>query len=201
MGKLSGKKVAILATDGFEQSELEKPLEVLAREGAVVEVVAPEAGKIKGWSHKEWGDSVKVDKTLAEATADEYDAVVLPGGVMNPDALRANPDAVNFVREMFASGKPTCAICHGPWTLVETGLLEGRTMTSYKTLKTDLQNAGAFWVDREVVIDHGLVTSRSPEDLPAFTQAMVEEIADGPYAVRVLGGRAFDAAGSPVSRR
>lgn len=197
MGKLSGKTVAILATHGFEQSELETPLEVLKREGAKVDVISPRAGKITGWSKRDWGGSVKVDKALADANADDYDAIVLPGGVMNPDTLRADPEAVAFVREVFASGKPTCAICHGPWTLVETGLLEGRTVTSYKTLKTDLRNAGAYWVDREVVIDHGLVTSRSPEDLPAFTRAMVEEIAGGTHLLRDAHG-AFDAP-SPTS--
>jgi len=199
MSKLSGKKVAILATHGFERSELEKPLEALIAEGAEVEVVSLEAGKIRGWSKRDWSGSVKVDKTLADVTADEYDALVLPGGVMNPDTLRGDRAAVEFVTAIFASGKPTCAICHGAWTLIETGLLEGRAMTSYKTLKSDLQNAGAYWVDREVVIDHGLVTSRSPDDLPAFTKAMIEEIAEGRHALCDEHG-AFDAPASPSRR-
>ncbi len=182
MEKLSGKKVAVLATNGFEQSELQTPVEALKQEGAQVDIVSLEAGNIKGWKEKNWGNEVQVDKTVNEVTSDEYDALVLPGGVMNPDKLRMNKGAVDFVNGFMQEGKPVAAICHGPWTLIETGALKGRTLTSYPSLRTDLENAGATWVDEEVHVDNGLVTSRTPKDLPAFCKKMVEEIREGVHA-------------------
>jgi protease I len=166
--KLQGKKVAILAADGFEQSELEKPMEVLLEEGATVSILSLKKGSIKGWNDKNWGDEFQVDAAINESNSGEYDALVLPGGVMNPDQLRTNGTAVAFVSDFIKAGKPVAAICHAPWTLIETGRLQGRTLTSYASVKTDLLNAGANWVDEEVVVDNGLVTSRSPKDLPAF---------------------------------
>lgn len=182
--KLSGKRIAILATDGFEQSELIEPLERLKEEGATVEIVAPQSGEIRGWNKTEWGDTISVDRTVDEITASDYDALVLPGGVMNPDKLRMNPRAVALVREIFESGKPLGAICHGPWLLVEAEVVEGRLVTSYPSLQTDLRNAGAEWVDEEVVVDEGLVTSRAPGDLPAFCDRLVEEISEGKHEIR-----------------
>jgi protease I len=176
---LTGKKVAILATDGFEQDELLSPLDALKDAGAETEVVSPKEGKIKGWKNTDWGKKVKVDVTLAEANADAYDALVLPGGVMNPDHLRRDPAALEFVKSFFRAGKPVGAICHGPWTLIDAGVVRGRKMTSYETIQTDLKNAGAEWVDQEVVVDNGLVTSRKPDDLPAFNAKLIEEIAEG----------------------
>jgi protease I len=177
---LQGKRIAILATDGFEQSELMEPRKALDAAGAHTEIVAPKDGKIKGWNHTDWGESVKVDKTLDHANASEYDALILPGGVMNPDRLRMEPKAVEFVQSFVASGKTIAAICHGPWTLLETGALKGRTVTSWPSLKTDLQNVGAHWVDKEVVTDRQFITSRKPDDLPAFNRAVIESIAHGP---------------------
>lgn len=177
--KLEGKKVAILATNGFEQSELEKPLNALKEAGATVHVVSPEKGKIKSWKEKNWGDEFTVDVILDEAKADDYDALVLPGGVINPDQLRVNEKAVKFAGSFLEIGKPVAAICHGPWTLIETGRLKGKKMTSFKSIKTDLENAGVNWVDEEVVVDEGLVTSRSPKDLEAFCKKMIEEIREG----------------------
>ena len=176
---LTGKKVAILATDGFEQDELLSPLEALKDAGAETQVVSTTEGKIKGWKHTDWGKKVKVDVTLAEANAEAYDALVLPGGVMNPDHLRRDPAALEFVKSFFRAGKPVGAICHGPWTLIDAGVVRGRKMTSYETIQTDLKNAGAEWVDQEVVVDNGLVTSRKPDDLPAFNAKLIEEIAEG----------------------
>lgn len=178
-GRLQGRKVAVLATDGFEQSELEKPVEALRAEGAQVEVVSPKAGEIQGYEHHDKGRTVPVDRELAQADAASYDAIVLPGGVMNPDALRVEPQAVDFVRSFFEAGKPIAAICHGPWTLINAEAVEGRRMTSWPSLEVDLKNAGAEWVDQEVVVDNGLVTSRKPDDLPAFCAKMVEEFAEG----------------------
>lgn len=174
--KLVGKSVAILATHGFEQSELVEPLKALREAGATVHVVAPEGGAIRGWDEDNWGDEVPVDKTIEEADASEYDALVLPGGVLNPDQLRMRQDATTFVREFFKAGKPVSAICHGLQTLIDCGVLEGRMVTSYPSIKNDLKNAGARWVDQEVVVDEGLVTSRSPKDLPAFISRTIEEI-------------------------
>jgi protease I len=178
-GTLQGKKVAILVTDGFEQSELLEPRKALDEAGAKTQVVSPAGKKAKGWNHKDWGDEVPVDVALDSAKADEFDALLLPGGVMNPDQLRMNPKAVEFVKHFTDSGKPVAAICHGPWTLIEAGAVRGRTMTSWPSLKTDLKNAGANWVDKEVVADQGLVTSRKPDDIPAFNREMIRLFGQG----------------------
>jgi len=175
MGILEGKKIAILADNGFEQVELEKPKQALEQEGAITHVISPQKEEVKGWEMTDWGTPVKVDVNLSQAQATDYNALLLPGGVMNPDHLRTNKEAVNFVKEIMQAGKPIAAICHGPWTLIETGLLQGRTMTSYPSISTDLKNAGVNWVDEEVVVDKGLVTSRKPDDIPAFNQKMVQE--------------------------
>jgi protease I len=179
MGRLSGKKVAIVATHGVEESEFSRPLQTLKEEGAEVEIISIRQEKIRSWAEKNWGTEFQVDKSIHDVDSKDYDALVLPGGVMNPDQLRTNEEVVGFVAGFFDDGKPIAAICHAPWTLIETGELEGRTLTSYPSLKTDLTNAGAKWVDQEVVVDNGLVTSRSPKDLPAFCKKMVEEIAEG----------------------
>ncbi len=180
--KLDGKKVAILAADGFEQSELFEPKKALEEAGAKVSVVSLESGEIKGWDKTDWGKTIAVDLTVDEADAADFDALQLPGGVMNPDKLRMNENAVSFVKAFFEAGKPVAAICHAPWTLVEADVVKGKTMTSWASLKTDLENAGAKWVDEEVVVDNGLVTSRKPDDLPAFNQKMIEEIAEGDHS-------------------
>ncbi|RYZ48913.1 MAG: type 1 glutamine amidotransferase [Sphingobacteriales bacterium] len=179
MSQLSNKKVAILATHGFEESELISPKEALEQAGATTHVISMEAGTIKAWKDKNWGQEVKVDVLLADAKQDDYDALVLPGGVMNPDKLRMEPAAVAFAAAFIEQGKPVAAICHGPQTLIETGMLKGREVTSFPSLKTDLENAGAIWTDAEVVTDRGLVTSRTPNDLPAFNRKMIEEIGEG----------------------
>lgn len=185
---LSGEKVAILSTDGFEQSELTQPLDTLRKWGATVHVIAPDktktAGKITGWNNGDWGDTVDVDKTIAQANADDYDALVLPGGVMNPDKLRMREDATTFVREFFKAGKPVGAICHAPQLLIDCGVLQGREVTSYPSIKLDLKNAGARWENREVIVDQGLVTSRTPDDLPAFIAKLGEEIKEGVHAAQ-----------------
>jgi protease I len=178
-GNLQGKKVAILATDGFEQSELLEPRKALDEAGATTQVVSPAGKKIKGWDQKDWGKEVSVDVPLDSAHAEEFDALLLPGGVMNPDQLRMNPTAVQFVKQFTDAGKPVAAICHGPWTLVEAGAVRGRTMTSWPSLKTDLNNAGASWVDKEVVNDQGVVTSRRPDDIPAFNREMIRLFSEG----------------------
>jgi protease I len=170
---LQGKKIAILATHGFEQSELEKPREALDSAGAETLVVAPKEGKIKGWDMKDWGREIEVDMSLESADPGDFDGLHLPGGVMNPDHLRINPKAVEFVKHFFESGKPVSAICHAPWILVEAEVVDGRTLTSWPSLQTDLRNAGANWVDEEVVRDGGLVTSRKPDDIPAFNREMI----------------------------
>ncbi len=181
--KLSGKKVAILATDGFEQSELFDPKLELEKAGAKTFVVSPKSGSIKAWNHTNWGESIQVDMTLDHANPDEFDALLLPGGVINPDRLRMELKAVEFAQAFVDSGKPIAAICHGPQLLIETNLLdEGKRMTSWPSLKTDLINAGANWTDEEVVTDRGLVTSRKPADIPAFCRKMIEEIAEGPQS-------------------
>jgi len=179
MAQLSGKKVAILVEDGFEQVELTSPKEALEAAGAKTYIISPKAGKVKGWEHTNWGKEFPVDVGLDQAKADNYDALLLPGGVMNPDKLRTNKKAVEFVRSFFDQAKPVAAICHGPWMLVEADVVEGRMLTSYPSIQTDLKNAGANWVDQEVVVDRGLVTSRKPDDLPAFNRKIVEEIAEG----------------------
>jgi protease I len=176
---LQGKSVAILAADGFEQSELLEPKKALEDAGAEVTIVSLESGKIKGWDEKDWGKSIGVDLTLDEADAADFDALQLPGGVMNPDKLRDDARAVAFVKSFFDAGKPIGAICHGPWTLIEADAVKGRRLTSYSSIRTDLENAGAQWVDEEVVNDNGLVTSRKPADLPAFNAKLIEEIAEG----------------------
>jgi protease I len=178
---LKGKRVAILATDGFEQVELTEPKKALEQAGATTEVIAPKSGEIRGWKFKDWGDTVKVDKALSNVKPGDYDALVLPGGVSNPDHLRMDDHAVQFVKQFALSGKPVAAICHGPWTLIEAGVVKGRTMTSWPSLKTDLKNAGANWVDKEVVMDGNFITSRKPDDIPAFCQKVIEEIADGKH--------------------
>lgn len=177
--QLNGKRVAILATDGFEQSELLEPKRALEGAGATSQVISLKSGKIKGWSNQNWGDEVDVDGTVDAVSADQFDALVLPGGVINPDQLRVSPEAVAFVKAFVDAKKPIAAICHGPWTLIEAGGVKGRRMTSWPALKSDLTNAGATWSDEEVVVDQGLVTSRKPDDLPAFNAKMIEEIAEG----------------------
>ncbi len=175
----NGKRVAILATDGFEESELREPREALLQAGTFVDLISLEAGAIKGWKDGDWGQTEQVDRTVADAKPEDYDALLLPGGVMNPDKLRMNTDAVAFVRAFFDQHKPVAAICHGPWILAEADVIRGRRLTSYPSIRTDLINAGAEWVDAEVVVDQGLVTSRSPKDLPAFNAKLLEEIAEG----------------------
>jgi deglycase len=179
MTSLTGKKIAILVTDGFEQSELLEPRKALDEAGATTQVVSPLDKNVKGWNHKEWGNEVTVDVPLKSAKADGFDALLLPGGVMNPDQLRMIPEAVAFVKHFTDSGKPVAAICHGPWTLIEAGAVRGHTVTSWPSLKTDLKNAGANWVDKEVVTDGKLVTSRNPGDIPAFSREMIRLIAEG----------------------
>jgi protease I len=181
---ISGKRVAILATDGVEQVELTEPRKALDDAGAKTRLVSPRDGAIKAWQHGHWGDDISVDVALSTARADDFDALLLPGGVMSPDQLRMNKDAVAFVRDFFQSGKPIAAICHGPWLLVEAGAVTGRTITSWPSLQTDIRNAGGDWVDREVVTDEGIVTSRNPEDIPAFNRKMLEEFAEGSHAAQ-----------------
>lgn len=185
---LTGKKVAALVARGFEQRELTEPKEALEKAGAIVHVVSPEQGAVRGWNRTEWGDEVPVDRTLDEAREYEYDALLLPGGVMNPDRLRVDDRAVRFVRQFFESGKPIAAICHAPWTLVEARVVQGYRMTSYPSLRRDLINAGANWVDEDVVVDRGVVTSRRPADIPAFIEKMLEEFSEGVHGT--LGHRA-----------
>jgi protease I len=171
---LTDLNVAILATDGFEQSELMEPLKALTQAGANIWIVSPKSGTLRGWQHKDWvEDEVRVDLTLDDTEPDDFDALVLPGGVMNPDALRMQPKAVAFVKSFFDADKPVAAICHGPWTVIETGAARGRLMTSWPSLRTDIENAGGHWTDAEVVVDGNLVTSRKPDDLPAFNREML----------------------------
>lgn len=178
---LNGKKIAILVDNGFEEIELTSPKQALEEVGAQTFIVSPQDGTVKAWAHTDWGQKYPVDIPLQQAKADDYDALLLPGGVMNPDKLRMNPTAVQLVKDFFTAGKPVAAICHGPWTLIEAGVVKGRTLTSYPSIQTDLKNAGANWVDQEVVVDHGLVTSRRPRDLEAFNRKMVEEFAEGDH--------------------
>jgi protease I len=181
---LKGKRVAILATDGVELVELTEPRKALDGAGAETVLVSPKRGMIKAWQHDHWGDELQVDATLDSARPETFDALLIPGGVMNPDSLRTDTRAVEFVRAFFLESKPVASICHGPWMLVEAGVIQGRTLTSWPSLKTDIRNAGADWVDREVVTDEGLVTSRKPDDIPAFNAKMIEEIAEGPHDAR-----------------
>lgn len=184
--ELQGKRIAFLATDGVEQVELTEPRQALEEAGAQVDLVSPQPGEIQGVNHMDKGDTFPVDRAVSEASAEEYDGLVLPGGVANPDNLRMDPNAVGFVREFFEQGKPVGAICHGPWTLVEAGVVAGRTLTSYPSLKTDISNAGGAWVDEEVVTDRGLVTSRNPGDLPAFNAKLIEEFREGRHEAQAI---------------
>ena len=179
MGKLDGKKIAFLAADGVEQVELVEPRRAVEAEGAETELISLEDGEIQGYDHLEEADTFKVDRAVSDADASDYDGLVLPGGVANPDHLRMDEDAVAFVRSFFEAGKPVGAICHAPWTLIEAGVVDGLELTSWPSLKTDLRNAGADWVDKEVVVDKGLTTSRKPDDLPAFNEKIVEEFCEG----------------------
>jgi protease I len=174
MASLDGLKVAILVTDGFEQDELIKPRKALDEAGAETKVVSPKDDEVRSWKHTEWGESVKVDQPLSKVKENEFDALLLPGGVMNPDRLRMQPKAVEFVKSFFTAGKPVAAICHGPWTIIEAGAARGRKIASWPSLKTDLKNAGAEWVDNEAVVDGKLVSARNPDDIPAFNRAMIE---------------------------
>lgn len=179
MGQLQGKRVALLVTDGFEQSELAEPKRALEAAGAQTCIVSPKDDEVRGWKHTEWGDTFKVDRPLAGAKVSDFDALVLPGGQMNPDFLRANETAVAFVRDFVKADKIVAAICHGPWMLVEADVVRGRNMTSYASIRTDLRNAGAEWVDREVVVDGNVITSRKPDDLEAFSAKIIEMVARG----------------------
>jgi protease I len=179
---LNGKKIAILVEKGFEDIELSSPKQALEEVGAQTFIISPQEGTVRAWNRTEWGQNYPVDVPMQQAKAEDYEALLLPGGVMNPDKLRMNPTAVQFVQDFFTTGKPVAAICHGPWTLIEAGVVKGKTMTSYPSIKTDLINAGANWVDQEAVVDHGLVTSRRPGDIEAFNTKMIEEFAEGEHA-------------------
>lgn len=181
MAALDGRKIAILATNGFEQDELAVPLKKLREAGAEVHVVSPEEGEIRGWKYTDWGDSFPVDRKLAEARADNYDALVLPGGQINPDLLRVKPEAIELIRSFFDSGKTIAAVCHAPWLLIEAGIADGLRATSYHSIRTDMINAGAEWVDESAVVDRGIVTSRKPDDLGDFVDAIIEEIQEGDH--------------------
>jgi protease I len=174
MADINGLRIAILVTDGFEQVELTEPRQALDAAGANTAIVSPKDGRVRGWKFTEWGDDLPVDVPLDEANADQFDALLLPGGVINPDVLRIDEGAVAFIKAFFDAGKPVASICHGPWTLIEAGAVRGRRLTSWPSLRTDLKNAGAEWVDEEVVVDRGLVTSRKPDDIPAFNRALIE---------------------------
>lgn len=177
---LNGKRIAILVENGFEQEEMTRPRQALEEAGARTFIVSPaESNKVKGWNHTQWGDEFNIDIKMADASAQDFDALLMPGGVMNPDKLRRNEKVQRFVKAFAESGKPIAAICHAPWTLIDAGIIQGRTLTSYPSLQTDLKNAGAKWVDQEVVVDNGLVTSRNPGDIPAFNRKMIEEFAEG----------------------
>jgi protease I len=182
MPDLKNLKVAILTENGFEQSELTSPKEAMEQAGVTVLIVSPQTKEVKAWDVDNWGITIPVDVTLDKAKAEDYDGLMLPGGVFNPDKLRTNQKAVNFVKHFLEQGKPLAAICHGPQTLIETKMIEGKKMTSYPAIKTDMINAGVNWVDEEVVVDHGLVTSRSPKDLKAFNKKLLEELAEGVHA-------------------
>ncbi len=187
--ELKGKRVAILVTDGFEQVEMTKPRQALDEAGAETEIVSPAKGQVQGWNHQNKGEKFNVDTDLNSANADDYDALLLPGGVMNPDQLRTIQKAVKFVKSFFDEGKPVAAICHGPWLLVEAGVVRGRRVTSWPSVRTDLINAGASWSDEEVVVDKGLVTSRKPDDIPAFNRKMIQEFSEHGAAAQLAGQR------------
>ncbi len=197
-GQLQGKKIAIMATDGFEEVELTQPLEALEQQGATVEIVSPKGGEIQGFHHLTPSLKIKVDRILNEAEAADYDALMLPGGVANPDQLRINEEATSFVRAFAKAGKPIGAICHAPWILINAGLAEGRTLTSWPTIRQDLKNAGATVLDQEVVVDQGLVTSRGPKDLPAFCAKIVEEFREGRHEGQAMAARGDGEARPPI---
>jgi protease I len=184
--KLENKRVAILATNGFEKSELFEPMKALKAHGAIVDIVSLESGEIKSWDDKDWGESVTVDVTLDETNVEDYHGLVLPGGVINPDLLRANDDALTFIRDFFKQSKPVAAICHAPWLLISANVIENRKVTSYHSIKDDVINAGAHWVDEPVVVDEGLTTSRNPDDLPKFIDKIVEELCEGKHDGQVV---------------
>jgi deglycase len=188
-GKLDGRRVAFLATDMFEQVELTEPWKALEQAGAQLELVSLESDEIQGFNHYDKADKFRVDTTVVDASADEFDALVLPGGVGNPDTLRANEDAVRLVRDFFETGKPIAAICHAPWMLIEAEIVQGRSLTSFPSLRTDIRNAGGRWVDKEVCVDEGVVTSRSPDDLPAFNAKLLEEFVEGKHEREAVGAR------------
>jgi protease I len=188
--KLEGKKVAILAADMFERVELEEPRKALEAAGATTEIVSIHDGEIKGFDHFDPAATVKVDRTVEEISVDDYDALLIPGGVGNPDQLRGDENAVNFVREFAEAGKPMAVICHGPWVLVEAGVVRGKKVTSWPTLQTDIRNAGGDWVDEEVVVTEGIVTSRKPDDIPAFNKKMIEEFCEGRHERKLAGAKA-----------
>lgn len=187
MQKLTDKKIAILAADGFEQAELEEPKKALDKAGAITQIVSPSTGSIQGMRHADKGDKFDVDVKLDNANAQDYDGLLIPGGLMNPDTLRSTPAALKFVRHFFEAGKPVAAICHAPWVLIDAGVVKGRTLTSWPAIQTDVRNAGAHWVDKEVVVDNGLVTSRQPDDIPAFNKKMIEEFAEGKHSAQTAG--------------
>ncbi len=184
---LDGKKIAILVADGFEQVEMTEPRKYLQEAGARTFLISPNENEVRGWRFSDWGDTFKVDVPLKDARAEDYDAYLQPGGVMNPDKLRLHPEAIRFAKQFFIEGKPVAAICHGPWVLIDAGVVKGRTVTSWPSLKADLSNAGANWVDQEVVVDNGLVTSRKPDDIPAFNEKMIEEFAEGRHEMQAVG--------------
>ena len=188
MRDLSGTKVAILVADGFEQREMTEPREALDKAGAETRIVSPAKGEVEGWDHYDKAGKFPVDIPLAEANASDFDALLLPGGVANPDQLRMKPEAVKFVKDFFDKGKPVAVICHGPWTLIEAGVVKGRRITSWPSVRTDLINAGADWVDEQVVVDNGLVSSRKPDDIPAFNEKMIEEFAEGRHRSQGAAG-------------
>ncbi len=189
--KLDGKKVAILVTDGFEQVELTKPREALDEAGAETKIVSLKSGKIQGMNHADKGDKFDVDLTLGEARPEEFDALMIPGGLMNPDDLRSNDDALEFTRHFFREGKPVAAICHGPWVLIDADVVRGRVLTSWPAIKTDVKNAGGKWVNEDVVVDNGLVTSRKPDDIPAFNKKMIEEFCEGRHEAMATAATAI----------
>jgi protease I len=188
--ELSGKKVAILAADGFEEVELTKPRKALDDAGAKTSVVSIKSGKIQGMNHADKGETVTVDVILSKAKPADFDALMIPGGLMNPDTLRSTDEALEFVRHFFEEAKPVAAICHAPWVLIDAGVIHGRSLTSWPAIKTDVRNAGGNWVDKEVVVDNGLVTSRKPDDIPAFNEKMIEEFCEGRHAPKATAAAA-----------
>lgn len=190
MSKLDGKKVAILVANFFEQVEMTKPRAALEEAGAEVKIVSPDEGEIQGMNHEKLGDKFEVDLALDDARPEEFDALMIPGGTMNPDTLRSTPEALEFTKHFFREGKPVAAICHAPWVLIDAGVVRGRKLTSWPAIKTDVKNAGGNWVDEEVVVDNGLVTSRKPDDIPAFNKKMIEEIGEGRHAKQAEKARA-----------